>query len=123
LAAPRPSSSRFGSMRWRLRPANVRDSTLVSAKDTSAIPTLATASSGRSATVTLLTLGSGKPRGTGPTTSMPGKPKVDVASAASAIDKSNQGTRGASRLPARITARAVAPIARAAGRVSPRATP
>ncbi len=126
LAAPSAIISWFGSTSSPWRRANVRDSTLVSANETSAMPTAPTASFPRSPASTDGNENDGKPRGSSPTTDTSrraARSNTATTTVAPTTHTSTPGTRFAHRLQARITAIPARPMARAVRLVSPSATP
>ena len=98
FARPSAMTSWFGLTSRPSREANVRDSTLVSAKATSAMPIAAAESDGRSDVSTSGSSNEGSPRGSEPTTAISSaSPKTATAAMEKATATSTPGTLGASR--------------------------
>ena len=126
LADPSASSSWFWSIRWPLRPAKVRDRTLVSAIEITAIATPPASIAWTSASDTRGTWKLGSPGGNGPTTGTPAlaaRPSAAVSAVAPRAAMRIPGTCGRQRRQARMTAIDPRPSASAVGFVRPSVTP
>ena len=126
FAPPSASSSRsWSTSSWR-RSENVRDRTLVSVADTSAIPSAAGTRARMSPPASDGTVSGGSPTGSGPTTAIP--ERADRSNTALTTVEPTTATRmpgipGRHWRSPRMTTRHVTPIARATAFVSPARQP
>ncbi len=126
LAAPSATSSWSGSARVPARPARMRDRTLVSAIDTSAMAAAPVTMVVRLPRSNMGNVGRGRPCGSGPTVAtlqVAAAPVMATTMVAPTTATSTPGILGSQRLKPTMTTMQATPMARSAGLVSPSATP